>query len=491
MKQMLLVADDLGDLDGLGGPYAIASSRDYVARPEAFGRRGLKLVNLCRGYGYQSLGYYVSLLAEARGHRVVPSVETTLELASKQAWKRALPELDAALRKDLADAPDAPPPTEFHVLLGAATDPRLQGFARLLNDRFRAPVLRVRLAAATAPDGRPSARVDAISLRSLDRLSDADRARFAERLAARSAGVWRTPKSRVPARWALAVLHDPDEGLPPTSVASLRHFARIAAREGVEVEPVRRRDLSRLAEFDGLFIRETTSIRNHTFAFAQRARQEGMPTIDDVDSMIRCTNKVYLWERLVQAGLPTPTTRLVGNGRGLDSAAGALGFPLVLKVPDGSFSRGVKKVADAAELAATSRAMFAESDLLLAQRYVPTRFDWRIGTLGGEPLFACRYLMAPGHWQIVRHRSDGPPVEGAHETYALADVPADVVDIAVRAAALIGDGFYGVDLKETDEGITVIEVNDNPNLEHGVEDEVGRDEIWARVARWFVARLRG
>jgi len=37
---------------------------------------------------------------------------------------------------------------------------------------------------------------------------------------------------------------------------------------GVKVEPVGRWDLASLAEFDALFIRETTSIRNHTFRFA-------------------------------------------------------------------------------------------------------------------------------------------------------------------------------------------------------------------------------
>ena len=52
-----------------------------------------------------------------------------------------------------------------------------------------------------------------------------------------------------------------------------------------------------------------------------------------------------------------------------------------------------------------------------------------------------------------------------------------MIDIAVRAAQPIGDGFYGVDLKQTDNGIVVMEVNDNPNLEHGIEEYVrqGRD----------------
>ncbi len=40
----------------------------------------------------------------------------------------------------------------------------------------------------------------------------------------------------------------------------------------------------------------------------------------------------------------------------------------------------------------------------------------------------------------------------------------------------MGDGLYGVDLKETSEGVYVIEVYDNPNLDHNCEDsgEKGR-----------------
>jgi len=31
--------------------------------------------------------------------------------------------------------------------------------------------------------------------------------------------------------------------------------------------------------------------------------------------------------------------------------------------------------------------------------------------------------------------------------------------------------------------------NDNPNIEHGIEDAVGKDEVWIRVLRWFIDRL--
>jgi glutathione synthase/RimK-type ligase-like ATP-grasp enzyme len=162
---------------------------------------------------------------------------------------------------------------------------------------------------------------------------------------------------------------------------------------------------------------------------------------------------------------------------------------VVVKIPDGSFGRGVRKAADLDELKALTATFAKESDLLLAQKFVPTSYDWRIGVLDNQPLFACQYRMARGHWQIVNHRTDGKAVEGGFLTVGLSDAPPEVVDIAVRAAGLIGDGFYGVDLKETPDGPVVIEINDNPNLEHGIEDAKEGAEVWMRLTRWFTDRL--
>jgi glutathione synthase/RimK-type ligase-like ATP-grasp enzyme len=161
----------------------------------------------------------------------------------------------------------------------------------------------------------------------------------------------------------------------------------------------------------------------------------------------------------------------------------------VLKIPDSAFSRGVKKASNAAELKSLATKWLEDSDLLIAQKFIPTEFDWRVGVLGGQPLFAVHYLMAKKHWQIVNHERRGKPDEGGFRSFTLKDAPANVIDIAVRAARCIGDGLYGVDLKETADGVHVIEVNDNPNLDHGCEDSGEKDEVWVRLTQWFIDRL--
>jgi glutathione synthase/RimK-type ligase-like ATP-grasp enzyme len=328
-----------------------------------------------------------------------------------------------------------------------------------------------------------------IELTALSRCPPERKRFFATALKSYTGRKWRAPKPRSVPRYSIAVLHDPNETLPPSNLDTLRHWAKMAAPLGVEVEPITRKELARLAEFDGLFIRETTSIRNHTYYFSRRATMEGMPVIDDPISMIRCTNKVYLWERLTHAGLPVPETIVIQDPADLERAADTLGFPVVVKIPDGSFSRGVRKADTMEALKATVAEFFKETDVLLAQRFVPTRFDWRVGVLSGQPLFVCQYKMARRHWQIVHHREDGTADEGNARTLPIDQVPPEVLDAGVRAASLIGDGLYGVDLKETPGGVTIIEINDNPNLWHGVEDAVGKADVWNRLTRWFTTRI--
>ncbi len=471
---------DLGQADT---PHKVITNRDYLAHPGLFRGQRQKVINLSNSYAYQSRGYYASLLAGSRGHKVIPTVETMIDLSEPKLYENALPELEVALnkcRKDLGGAF----PAKVAVFFGIGPSKAWDRFARLLFDWFRAPALEVTIA-----DSAEWASIRKIGFHSLLRMPAEEKKRFLASLEIHTGREWRASKARVPARYTFATLIDPHEQMPPSQVSSLRHWSRIADRMGVEIEPIHKKDLARLANYDALFIRETTSISNHTYRFARRAEQEGMPVIDDPLSMIRCTNKVYLDELMTHNKVPVPPSVMIAGAPDFQVAADTLGFPLVLKIPDSSFSRGVRKVSGFAELKALAGEWMQDSDLLIAQKFLPTQFDWRIGVLGGEPLFAVQYLMARKHWQIVNHKAKGKPDEGGIRAFTLKEAPPAVIDAAVRAARCIGEGLYGVDLKETADGLYVIEVNDNPNLDHGCEDAGEKDEVWVRLTQWFIDRL--
>ena len=105
-----------------------------------------------------------------------------------------------------------------------------------------------------------------------------------------------------------------------------------------------------------------------------------MVVIDDPDSILKCTNKVYLDELLRTHRIRTPKTVIVRRDN-LERVDNEIPYPIVLKIPDGSFSRGVFKVTNRPELLEVAGRLFKSSDLVLAQEFLYTDFDWRVGIL--------------------------------------------------------------------------------------------------------------
>jgi glutathione synthase/RimK-type ligase-like ATP-grasp enzyme len=63
------------------------------------------------------------------------------------------------------------------------------------------------------------------------------------------------------------------------------------------------------------------------------------------------------------------------------------------------------------------------------------------------------------------------------------------VRLALKATQPIGRGLYGVDIKQVRDRFYVIEVNDNPNIDAGLEDKVCGDTLYADIMRVFLARI--
>ena len=134
--------------------------------------------------------------------------------------------------------------------------------------------------------------------------------------------------------------------------------------------------------------------------------------------------------------------------------------------------------------------LFNESMLLIAQEFMPTTFDWRVGIVDRQALFVCKYYMVNKHWQILKNDTGtGKSHEGKWETLSVEDAPRNVVRLALRAARLMGNGFYGVDIKQAGGKLHLIEINDNPSIESGVEDAVLKDALYATVMDVFLKRI--
>jgi glutathione synthase/RimK-type ligase-like ATP-grasp enzyme len=458
----------------------MVSARDYLTDPEFVEMKRAKVFNLCRSYGYQSIGYYVSLLAEARGHKPMPSVTTVQDLKQSSLIRIVSEDIEDLVQKGLA--PIRSNSFELSIYFGRNMAQRYDRLCQALFNHFPAPLLRAGFVRAD------EWRLNSLRPVALNEIPESHR----EFVLQQARSFFERPRiSSTPAkyRYELAILAgSEDVSARPSDDRAVKRFVRAGGKVGMDVTIIDREDYGRIAEFDALFIRETTAVNHHTYRFSRRAEAEGMVVIDDPRSIVRCTNKVYQAELFDKHEIPCPKTIVVHreNARLIGSS---LGFPCVLKQPDSSFSAGVVKAGSELELADLLQSFMQKSELVVAQEFVRSTFDWRVGVLDGRPLYVCRYHMARGHWQIQKVEKAKRPNYGKVDTIDVDAAPPQVVDLAVRAANLIGDGLYGIDIKEADGRFLIIEINDNPSIDAGNEDGVLKDELYLRIMRCFHERL--
>ncbi len=458
----------------------VVAARSYLSDPRFSDMRGTKVFNLSRSYRYQSYGYYVSLLAEARGHKPLPSVNTIQDMKSQTITRFVSDDLFELIQKSLA-----PIKSEEFVLsiyFGRNLAKRHDRLSLSLFNLFPAPLLRARFI------HNRSWQFQSIGPIATNDIPDDHKSFVIEAANEYFTGKRSPRQSRQTERYDLAILHNPAEDQPPSDVKALRKFVRAAQQLDFYVEMIGKNDYGRIAEFDALFIRETTGVNHHTYRFARRAKIEGLVVIDDPDSILKCTNKVYLAELLARHRIPTPQTTIITRGN-MQAQSAKITLPCILKQPDSAFSQGVVKVADRAQFITAASRLLEKSDLIIAQAFMPTAFDWRIGVFNRTPLYACKYYMVGRHWQIVQRDQSGKAREGRAEAVAIGEAPPHVVTTAVRAANLIGDGLYGVDVKELDNKAYVIEINDNPNIDSGTEDGVLKNALYATIMEGFLSRI--
>lgn len=483
MSQIVIVVDDLSHWAPYYPSDQVITFEDYLKKDLKPNQR-TRVINLCEDYGYLKQGYYCSLLAEARGHHVIPTIRFLNDVSSPSLYQINMGGLAPILEKLAKSQPEK---TEISAksYFGIVEEEWLKPIARILFERFPCPILSFNI--------RYTQRWEIVEIgaQSHVELTDEEQTSFANALDYFSRKIWREKKPKKTARYDIAILANPEEPFPPSTPSALNKFVAAGKALDVDVEIISPSDYMRIPEFDALFIRETTSIDHHTYRFAKKAESEGLVVIDDSNSILRCTNKVYLAKLFETHNIPTPKTHILhkGNSSQLLKAVEDLGLPLVLKIPDGSFSRGVDKVKTIEDLEKQAAALFEQSSLLLAQEFLYTDFDWRIGVLNNKPLFACRYYMVKNHWQIYRHSENKKTSSGGFDTLPTYEVPKAIIQAALKATKPIGNGLYGVDVKESKGKGYVIEVNDNPNVDSGVEDKYLGKELYVQIIQDLVSRI--
>ena len=441
--------------------------------------KGLKVLNLCKSYQYQSLGYYVSLLAEARKHQVLPGVSTIQDLRFPSILREDSQDFDNLIQNSFKNEKNEK--IEFNIYFGITQTENLNRLANQLFQYIQAPCLRATFSKRTKWV------LQSIKPISLDEVPDEDEMLLHTSLE-KFLGRKRSPKPEKK-KYDLAILVDPDDKYPPSDEKAIQKFMRAADQAGFYCELITKDDIDQLIQFDALFIRETTFVNHHTFKFAKKAKAMGLAVIDDPDSILKCTNKVYLFELLNANKVPTPMSFVISK-ENFKTLPERMPYPFILKQPDGAFSKGVFKIENNKEFKEATSTMFQKSELLIAQEYFPTPFDWRVGVIDGQPLFVCKYFMASEHWQIVNWSASESTREGLVECISVDQAPTGLIKTAVKATALIGKGLYGVDMKEREGKFYVIEINDNPNIDAGIEDKVLKEKLYSIIMEVFLSKIK-
>ncbi len=481
---ILVIVEHLKDwpisIDGV----EIVLAKDYLTDSKYQGMKGMKVFNFCRSYSYQTMGYYVSLLASARKHRALPPISTILDMKTKPVVRIIAEDLDELVEKNLANIISS----EFILSIYFSKN-IAQKYDRLcarLFSLFPSPLLRAKFIRDEKTQKWTLYSVKPISM------SDIPEAHLSFFYECAKQYFEKKPHSSIKKAqtwYDMAILYNEKDKNPPSCPKAIERFIKAARSLSIYCEVITKDNYGSIAEFDALFIRETTKVNHHTFRFSKRAEAEGLVVIDDPDSILKCTNKVYLSELLSHNKIPTPKTLVISSDN-WKKIPELLTPPYIIKQPDSSFSQGVFKIDSIEDLQPVIERLFDESDLLIAQEFIRTDFDWRVGIFNQQPLYVCKYYMVNKHWQIRKQDANGNTEDGKYETLSVHTAPTPVIELALKSANLIGDGLYGADIKQAGDNFYVIEINDNPSIDAGIEDQYLRDKLYIEIMKGFLKRLQ-
>jgi glutathione synthase/RimK-type ligase-like ATP-grasp enzyme len=270
---------------------------------------------------------------------------------------------------------------------------------------------------------------------------------------------------------------------------ALMRFAQVAYHMGHRTEFIFRPDMFKIPDFDAIYIRALTDPLNSAYVTSRTAELHGIRVIDDSESIRICCDKVNMYTRLMNAQVPIPETRFLRpseitwqKGKQLLEE---IGKPLVLKAPNSSFSMYVDRASSPQEFVKIGKRYLRRADRVVVQGFIKSEFDWRVGVLGGEPLYVCQYTIPRKQWKVLAYSPQGREIYGPVKGIPLKKAAPKLISTAQEAARAIGNGLYGVDLKQVGSNFVVIEVNDNPTIAHGEEDQQAPD-VYQKIITYLL-----
>lgn len=254
------------------------------------------------------------------------------------------------------------------------------------------------------------------------------------------------------------LLNDAD---PTAEVSSALFEDLLFALDEASVDVVDTASGRSLAEYDAIYFRYWGDAQGSALAAARFCKLKGVPFIDSEVLRQGSFNKITQYMNLYESGVPFPKT-LIAPGSQLLARYKHYGFdfPFVLKSAGGTRGQDNYVVRDEAEM----RAVIENNPMLtfVLQAFVPNDGDYRVIVMGDRVVMVIkRKAVGDTH---LNNTSQG----GSAEVVPVESLPAEVLDLSVRAAIFFGRQVAGVDMVESigDGRWYCFEVNRSPQIEH-------------------------
>ncbi len=275
----------------------------------------------------------------------------------------------------------------------------------------------------------------------------------------------------------------------PREEGALQNFKQAAENSGNQFSFLFRENIEDIPNYDAVFIRATTDPLFTSYIVSKTAYEYGLRVIDDPESIKICANKIHQYALFDKYDVPRIPTMFLSKDdlhhKKITEIFDSLGKPVVIKAPYTSFSRYVEKAACETSFREVAKRFFKKSDVLAIQKFTPTAFDWRVGVLGNDILYVCKYMIPKGKWKHgAKLRGKPTVIWGRTVSLQKKDMPPRLREVALKACSVVGKGLYGVDIKEVNGDYVVVEVNDNPSIYAGYEDSMDPD-IYNRIINYL------
>ena len=209
----------------------------------------------------------------------------------------------------------------------------------------------------------------------------------------------------------------------------------------------------------------------------------GITCVNRSEVALTCGDKLLTSKALSANNVPQPDVSIAFTEESAIQAIEEMGYPVVIKPAVGSWGRLLAKIndRDAAEALLEHKAILGSyhHSIFYIQKYVDKKGrDIRSFVVGDECIAAI--YRSSEHWITNTAR-------GAKASKC--EVTDEIRDLSLRAAKAVGGGVVAIDLFETNDGLSVNEVNYTMEFKNSIETT--GVNIPAHIVDYVIAKGRG